>query len=226
MARAVVPGIPHHITQRGNRREDIFFSDSDRRRFLGLLRDYSSKEGLEILAYCLMGNHVHIVGVPGAAGSLARTLKPVNMLYARHVNTVKGWCGRVWQERYFSCPMDARHCLMAVRYVECNPVRAGLVSEAEDYPWSSAAAHARHLSDSLLGDQHGWLESVGDWSDWLHAGEDEEMLGRLRASTRAGCPLGSAEFAERLERSLGRRLRPAAPGRPRGTRARTSSGNR
>ena len=115
MARVVVPGIPHHLTQRGNRREDVFFCDGDRQRFLQLLLEYSAKHGMEILAYCLMTNHVHFVSVPAQADSLARVMKPVDLPYAQHVNWNQGICGRLWQGRFFSCPLDEEHLWAAIR---------------------------------------------------------------------------------------------------------------
>lgn len=211
----VVPGIPHHVTQRGNRCEDIFFGDADRHHFLQLLERYSRRNGLGVLAYCLVSNHVHLVVVPEGAGSLAATLKPVNLLYARHVNERQGWCGRVWQERHFSCPMDAAHCLAATRYVEFNPVRAGMVSSADEYVWGSGAGHAGRRRDPLLSDRAGWLAGIDDRSAWLHAGEEGERITRLMLHTRTGRPLGNDGFTERLESELGRRLRSRRRGRPR-----------
>jgi len=105
MARVVVPGIPHHLNQRGNRREDVFFSDDDRQRYPQLVIEYSAKHGIATLAYCLMTNHVHFVSVPARADSLARVLKPVDLRYAQHINRSQGISGRLWQGRFFSCPV-------------------------------------------------------------------------------------------------------------------------
>jgi putative transposase len=215
MARVVVRGIAHHITERGNRREDVFFSRADRTRFLDLLREYSAKAGLEVLGYCLMSNHLHLVAVPEYENSLARVLKPVNLRYAHYINRRKGWCGRVWQERFYSCPMDQSHCLAAVRYVERNPVRARLVTRAEEYPWSSAAGHSGRRVDPLLSDRRGLLAGIDDWSTWLRATEDRELLERLRLHTRTGRPLGTDVFIRRIESATRRRLRPLPHGRPR-----------
>ena len=215
MARVVVPGVAHHVTQRGNRRGDVFFSDADRRHLLRLLGEYSQDCGLEILAYCLMTNHIHLVAVPGHENSLARVLKPVNLRYAQYVNRIQGWCGRLWQERFYSCPMDPGHTLVAVRYVERNPVRAGLVPGAEDYPWSSAAGHTGRKVDSLLSDRQSLLSGIDNWSDWLKADDDIERVSRLKLYTRTGRPLGSEAFAQMVEVKTGRELRPKPHGRPR-----------
>jgi putative transposase len=211
----VVPGLPHHLTQRGNRREDVFFADADRRRFLGLLSEYSIRYGLELLAYCLMNNHVHLVVVPEREASLGLVFKPVNLLYARYLNRRKGWCGRLWQERFFSCPMDRNHTLVATRYVEQNPVRAGLVPVAEEYRWSSAAGHTGKRVDPLLSDRQGWLSGVGDWSHWLHETDDVGDLAVLRLRTKTGRPCGSAAFVEKLSATTGRPLQLRPRGRPR-----------
>jgi len=216
MARVVAPGVPHHITQRGNRRENIFFVRSDYRRYLRLLGEYAPERGLEILAYCLMPNHVHIVAVPADEGSLASVLKPVHLRYAQHVNRARECPGRVWQGRYYSCPLDPAHTAAAVRYVECNPVRAGLESRAANYEWSSAAAHVGLRRDRLLApDVEKWV-SVADWTDWLGELEAEDLVSRLRLHTRTGRPLGADGFVERLETESGRRLHAFRAGRPRG----------
>jgi len=215
MSRVVIPGVAHHVTQRGNRREDVFFSDADRRRYLQLLGEYSPDAGLEILGYCVLSNHLHLVVVPEHGSSLARVLKPVNLRYAQYINERKGWSGRVWQGRFFSCPMDARHCLVAVRYVERNPVRARLVKQAEEYAWSSAAGHTGQRVDPLLSDRQGLLGSIDDWTDWLRTGAEDETLDRLRLYTRTGRPLGAPEFIERVERLTKRVLDPRPRGRPR-----------
>lgn len=213
----MVAGVPHHVTQRGNRREPVFFSEKDWQRYLELLGRYSAERGLGIVAYCLMTNHVHLVAVPPEAYVLGAVLKPVHPRYAQHVNWTQRLSGRLWQGRFFSCPMDDAHALAAIRHVEQNPVRAGLVARAEEYPRSSAAAHAGLRGDALVSDPTGLVEQAGiaDWGAWLREQEDPQAVEQLRASTRTGRPLGSAEFIERLERLTHRHLRPKKTGRPR-----------
>ena len=215
MARVVMPGEPHHVTQRGNRGQKVFFRKADRRRYLSLLAEYSAKHGLSIQAYCLMTNHVHVIVVPPDAGSLAATLKPVHLRYAQEINRRLDVTGVFWQGRFFSCPLDAKHFWAAVRYVEANPVRAGIVERAEDYPWSSAAARCGLRGDVGLAELPSEAGPARDWSTWLAGREDTELVERVRLSTRTGRPAGSGEFIDRLQRFLGRTLRPKKGGRPR-----------
>lgn len=131
LARNVFPGIPHHITQRGNRREDVFFSDKDRQSCLAWLKEYSEKHSLEILAYCLMSNHIHIVAVLKTEENLQRLLKPLHIRCAQRINREKGWKGHLWQGRFFSLTLDEAYLWAAIRYVERNPVRAKMHRKAE-----------------------------------------------------------------------------------------------
>jgi len=220
IARVVVGGIPHHVTQRGNRGADVFFTSQDRQRYLELLGRYAAERGLGIIAYCLMTNHVHLVAVPPEPYVLGAVLKPVHLRYAQHVNWTRKEHGRLWQGRFYSCPMDDAHALAAIRYVEQNPVRAGLVNRAEDYAWSSAAAHCGQRGDALLSDPSGLLERTGieDWSRWLREREDGLKVEQLRGKTRTGRPLGDESFIDRLEKLTHRILRPRKAGRPRKSR--------
>ncbi|MCK4623817.1 MAG: transposase, partial [Phycisphaerae bacterium] len=189
LARIVVPDIPHHLTQRGNRREDIFFNEADRQKYLLLLKDQCELYRLEVWAYCLMTNHVHLVVVPKTADALGQAMRRMNSQYAAYVNQRQGLCGHLWQGRFFSCPLDERHFWSAVRYVERNPVRAGLVERAEEYPWSSAAAHCGMRKDSLVSGDLEKSDHVGDWQGWL-LDEEEADVERLRRHTKTGRPCG------------------------------------
>jgi putative transposase len=204
--------MPHHLTQRGNRREEIFFAPADRDKYAALMRDCSLRHGLTILAYCWMTNHVHLVAVPASAYSLAKTLRDAHTAYALYVNRREHLSGHLWQGRFFSCVLDEWHLQAAVRYVERNPVRAGLAKRAEDWPWSSAAAHCGLRSDALLSGPLPWADEVADWSGWL-AEPDDGQAGAIRSATHTGRPCGSAKFIQGLENTLGRILRPAKRGR-------------
>ena len=215
IARVVIPGIAHHITQRGNRRYNVFFSDGDRQEFLRLIFEYSTQAGLLILAYCLMTNHIHLIGIPALALTLAKVFKPVHTQYAQHFNTGVGSRGRVWQSRFYSCPVDNDHLWRAIRYVERNPVRAGMAIRAEDYAWSSARAHCGLRADPLLAHLPEPKPCAPEnWSAWLHDIEHENVLKKLRLCTRTGRPCGTESFVDELEERLGRRLHALPRGRP------------
>jgi len=215
----VVPGIPCHITQRGNRREDVFFCDDDRNLHLKPLLEYGRKHGLTVKGYCLMTNHLHLVAVPETEKSLCDVFKPVHLRYAQHVNWTRGITGHVWQGRFFSCALDDAHYIQALRYVERNPVRAGMVDRAEDYPWSSAAGHCGMREDVFAADREGLTEQVGDWRTFLAEQDNPEETEQLRLHTRTGRPLGGIMFLNLLETVLNRTVRPRKAGRPRKERA-------
>lgn len=218
IARTVFAGIPHHITQRGNRREDIFFSDEDRNKYLEWLHDYSQRHKVDVLAYCLMTNHVHLILVPRTESGLQDVLKPLHMRYAQYVNRNQGWKGHVWQGRYFSSPLDERYTWAAIQYVERNPVRAKIVRKAECYPWSSAAGHCHIKTDTLITKKAVWhkrFEAIGDWSDWLAESDETEALNTLRRNINKGLPCGKDTFIRKLERIAGRSLVFKPQGRPR-----------
>lgn len=209
IARTVIAGVPHHVTQRGNRREPVFFTDADRRAYLEWFGEYARKHGVDVLAYCLMTNHVHLVAVPASEDSLHKALRPLHMRYAQRINRSRGWKGHVWQGRFFSSALDEPYCRAAVRYVERNPVRAGMVAMAEDYPWSSAAAHCGLRADPLLADHSPWirsLEGTGNWSTWLAQGDDPPTADLLRRNADKGLPCGSERFVRKLEAATGRIL--------------------
>jgi putative transposase len=216
VARIVLPGLPHHVVQRGNNRHAVFFVDADRRVYLDLLAAQAQRYGFALLAYCLMTNHVHLIGVPDSPHALAKAIGRTHWLYAQYLNRRHRRSGHLWQNRFFSCPLDARHGWQACVYVERNPVRAGLVRLAWRYPWSSAAAHVGERRPEAPLDVAAWkrLWDTRGWRAELQRPEDEGMVRRLRRSTFAGRPLASDSFLSKLEHRLGRRLRPRPVGRP------------
>ena len=224
MARLVVPGVAHHITQRGNRRQPVFFGDDDYRTYLRLLGEWCGRGGLALWAYCLMPNHVHLIGVPATADSLRAAVAETHRRYTRHVNLREEWRGHLWQERFHSFPMDETSLLHAVRYVELNPVRAGLVRDPGRWPWSSAAARLAGRTDPLLAPAPP-LEGQGPWRAFLRDGVDDDTLQRLRLTGRTGRPLGDDAFIERLERQTGRSLKPKRRGRKAKGTAKAQSSN-
>ena len=150
LARIVIPNTPHHITQRGNRRMEVFFNDDDYRFYIQHLKEAVEKSGTEVLAYCLMPNHVHIILVPSHEDGLRATLGDVHRQYTRRINARNKWTGHLWQGRFGSVPMDEEYLFNAIRYVSLNPVRARLVDRAEDWAWSSVRAHLAGQDDDLV----------------------------------------------------------------------------
>jgi putative transposase len=217
--RPIFPGVPHHVTQRGNHRERVFLDRGDPEAYLSLLHAYSRRHELEIFAYCLMPNHVHLVVRPGNADGMHRALRAVHSQYAQRVNRMRMISGHLWQGRYNSCALDANHFLNAIRYVELNPVKARLTRIAEDYAWSSAAAHCGRRLDPLLKpvESSSLLRGIADWAKWLAEGVPGECLENLRRNTRGNLPCGTEEFVAALEKSAGRSLR----FRPRGGQPKT-----
>ncbi len=215
-ARIVIPGCPHHVTQRGNNRQSVFFVDADRQVYLEYLLDASQRFDLRIEGYCLMTNHVHLVATPGYETSLGDTMKRTNQLYAQYVNRMHRRSGHLWQDRFFSCALDQSHFQKALVYVERNPVRARLVHKAWRWRWSSAPAHCGVEEKSDLLDIRSWKEDINfaRWKKLLERPEDEKLVCALRLATSRGRPLGSDAFIAKLETFLGRRLRALPIGRP------------
>ena len=194
--------------------------------YLGLMSEWCARCGVAAWAYCLMPNHVHLVLVPQTAEALARAVGEVHRRYTRRVNAREGWTGYLWQGRFGSSVMDTPHTLAAIRYVELNPVRAGLAPSPGEYPWSSARAHLEGKDDALVRVEP-MLSMVGDWAGYLAQDVDDAELSALRRHARTGRPLGSADFIALLEVNLGRflRKRKTGPKGPRITRKRHRDNN-
>jgi putative transposase len=216
-ARVVVPEIPHHVTARGNRREPIFFEDGDQDVYCDMLAEQTRKMGVAVWAYCLMPNHVHLILAPGDEAGLGRAVGECHRRYTAFVNARARWTGHLFDGRYASVAMDEAHLIAAVRYVSLNPVRAGLVSSADDWAWSSVRAHRAGANDGLV-EVRPILDRVEDFAALVSA--DPEIEARhtgavqaLRASERTGRPLGARDFVDDLERRLGRPLARRGAGR-------------
>jgi putative transposase len=185
----VVPGLPHHVTQRGARKQRTFFSESDYRMYIDILVKAKVEFGMQTWAYCLMPNHVHLIVVPGNKEGLARVFRKAHRAYAAIVNARQGWQGHLWQERFHSYVMDEEHLLSAVRYVEMNPVRAGLCKRPGDWPWSSYHAHIAGADDKLVSVRP-MLERIVDWNRFLSLAESDDQLNEIRSHTSSGRPIG------------------------------------
>jgi len=185
LVRLVVPEVPHHVTQRGNRRQATFFQDSDYRLYLTLLAEECARCAVQLWAYCLMPNHTHLLPVPASAAGLALAIGETHRRYTTLINGRQHWTGHLWQGRFYSYPLEGTHLLNAVRYIECNPVRAGLVELPWLYPWSSAAFRLG-LRDDLLVARDPLQSMVDDWRAFLAVDLAETELARFRQHTRTG----------------------------------------
>lgn len=215
-ARIAIPDIPHHITQRGNNRQDVFFVDDDRYVYLSFLKEHADKYGLAILGWCLMTNHIHLIARPSTPQSLAKALGRTHFRYTQYINRFHRRSGHLWQNRFFSCPLGREHFWQALRYVEQNPVRARLVRQAWTYPWSSAAAHLGGQDATGLLNLSYWrqISSQVDWRTALQQKQSEETIMQLRLNTHTGRPLAGDALISKLEKRLNKRLRPLPAGRP------------
>lgn len=214
IARVVVPDVPHHVTQRGNRREPIFFRPGDQALYRRLLAEQTRRRGVEVWAYCLMPNHVHLILTPSDEVGLGLAVGEAHRRYTSFVNARAGWTGHLFQARFASVPMDEAHLIAAARYVTMNPVRARLAARAEDWPWSSARAHIAGADDGLV-TVRPLLQRTGNFTVFLADGEDADASQTIRAAETTGRPLGDANFIKGLERTLGRKLTRGPPGPPR-----------
>jgi putative transposase len=213
IARVVIPGFPHHITQRGNRRQQTFFNEGDYAAYLELMVEWCQKEGVEIWAYCLMPNHTHLIAVPSSEESLRRAIGEAHRRYTRRINFREKWRGYLWQGRFASFVMDEPYLIAAARYVELNPVRARLAVRPEDWPWSSARAHLTGQDDCLVMVDP-LLSMIGDWRGLLNSALPEGELEEMRRHSRTGRPLGAEAFLDNLEGLIGRVLKVQKGGRP------------
>ena len=222
IARVVVPGLPHHVTQRGNRRQETFFVDADYADYRALIAASCKRCGTQVWAYCLMPNHVHLILVPSTEDGLRGALGEAHRRYTRMINLRQGWRGHLWQERFHSFVMDEPHLLAAARYIERNPVRAGLCKTPEQWPWSSARAHLSGRDDELVRVQP-LLDLIPDWSHYLVDEPVEPLVDAFHRHIRTGRPLGSNAFLSGVEARLGRVLRARKPG-PKPQRKESDSG--
>ena len=216
--RLIEAGLAFHVTARGNYRQTVFFSDHDRAEYLDLLQRYAGVEGLEILGWCAMTNHVHLLVVPQRRESLSRCLQRVQSEYSRRLNQRHGpRTGHLWQSRFYSCPLEGQAVWTVLRYIECNPVRAGLVPEAWESGWSSAAVHCSFQPAPAFLSAREWaaLWSAQRWQSVLAHGQDERQIAAIQEASRRGLPFGSDQFVKQMGHRAGRNLIARSVGRPR-----------
>lgn len=216
IARIVGIGYPHHIIQRGNNRQNIFFDQEDRRLYLKLLEKYSLQCGCMIHAYCLMKNHVHLLAVPQNSYSLAKTMQKLSLRFTQHINKKYERTGRLWECRFFSALVDKETYLWSVgRYIERNPVRAKIVSNPDEYQWSSAQANSS-------GKEMGFIRPIweGDtkreeYITFLNKPDKKEEIEIIEKSTISGKPIGTGEFLIQMVEALDITINMRPKGRPR-----------
>ena len=207
LPRIVIPGLPHHVTQRGNRRAQTFFEDGDYKLYEALLGEAARKAEAEIWCYCLMPNHVHMIIVPSDEDGLRRTFANAHRRYTGYINARMRVTGHLWQGRFGSVVMDEERLAHAVQYVSMNPVRAGLVERAEEWRWSSVASHLSGQDNELV-KVGPVLDRYGDFATFLAQEEvASEVFKRLRQSETTGRPLGSADWIDKLTAMTGRELK-------------------
>ena len=216
IARIVAVGLPHHITQRGNYRQDVFLDDNDRVQYLSWFNEYSTKFGLSILVYCLMQNHIHFIAIPSRKESLSKTFNSSHMRYSQYFNRKRKITGHLWQGRFYSCVLDEPHLITAARYIERNPVRASMVKKPWQWRWSSAQAHINNKRYLInLGNLFKLIDMPkSGWKEFIDSKDDPQTTKDIRKYTLSGRPLGTISFIEKLEKKFGRRLRALARGRP------------
>ena len=211
--RIVLAGVAHHVTQRGNNRQSIFIKDEDFRNYCYWVNEYAREYHVDVLAYCLMNNHVHFIVVPQDGEGMARLFRSAHMRYSQYFNYDRQMNGHVWQSRFFSSPLDDAHLLCAMRYVEQNPVKAGMVQRAWDYEYSSAKWHVGEKSHRYIFVKESILVDTRRWKKHLEEG-DLSMDEIIEANTQKGLALANKRIVEDWEQKLGVQLHAKQVGRP------------
>jgi len=211
-ARIVIPDTAHHITQRGNYGQSIFDNNTNYNKYCGWINEYAQKNSVNIIAYCLMNNHVHFIATPKQESSLAQLFNNTHMRYSQYLNKQRGLKGHLWQGRFYSCILDDVHLYRAIRYVENNPVRAKIVKKAWDYKWASASDHTGERKKPLIKLKD--TRDRKDWKEYLQE-NDSEMTEDIRIKTNRGLAVGTDKFVKKLEKLLNRSLQCLNQGRPR-----------
>ncbi len=220
IARAVAIDFPHHIIQRGNNRQKVFFAIDTRKKYLELVKEYALQWDASVLAYCLMTNHIHLLIKPHQEDSLAKMMQGVSQGYAKYINRRYKRTGRLWESRYYSCVVDEESYLWQVAwYIEKNPKRAGLVRQEEDYPYSSARAHVLDVPDKVLTEELFDTEERNGYIEFLKTEPTDKEISNIRKATKIGRPkigrpLGDENFIIKIGRLLGRHFLKTAPAKP------------
>jgi putative transposase len=212
IARVIAPDFPHHIVQRGNRSQNVFFVKKDYIEYLQLLHTHAKRFKTNILAYCLMPNHVHIIAVPEQKESLAQAIGETHRKYTRIINERHNWRGYLWQGRFSSYVLDEPYLLAAARYILLNPVKAGIVKCPQDYQWSSIKHHLKKEKSPIINDIF-LTDIISDWEEFLQQKVNENDIKLFKLHERTGRPLGQSVFIEKLGKNLNRDFKKRKPGR-------------
>ena len=210
--RIIIPNTPHHVVNRGNRRQDVFFEEDDYIQYLEILAKFCIIYEVRIVSYCLMTNHIHLIAIPSEEYTLAKAIGDAHQAYTRMINFRYGWRGHLWQGRFFSCPMDEIYTARTARYIELNPVKAKMVKDFGDYKYSSAGFHlGKHLNDPVI--KEPYIDfSAEEWREYVEEGIDEEEEGKIEVQTQTGKPLGEEGFISKIEKLTGLELTAKKPG--------------
>jgi putative transposase len=226
LPRIDLAGIPQHVIQRGNNRSVCFFAEADYAFYLECLNKASVRYECEVHAYVLMTNHVHLLLSPAGVGVVAHMMQSIGRSYVRYINGAYKRTGTLWEGRYKASLIDSeRYLLTCYRYIELNPVRAGIVQRAEDYPWSSHATHVKEVPSSVIVDHPLYVALGKDAKEralayqalFSHQSDDDDDLKLIRSEANRSGVLGGERFKDEIEAALARRVRPGKAGRPRVT---------
>ncbi len=214
-ARVILAETPHHISQRGNRGEPVFFEKADFEAYRAIMAEQCRARGIAIWAYCLLPNQIHLIALPRQADDLARAVGEAHRRYTRYINEKKDWRGHLFQDRFYSYAMDEGAVADAAHFIETLPVISGIAPKADNYLWSSAKSHLRGREDSFISPDRPLLDRVPDWQSFLSMPLPRKVMDDIALHLQTGRPRGGAWFLDTIEEKLGRRVRALPVGRPR-----------
>lgn len=213
-ARVTLAGIPHHVSQRGNRGEPVFFEKADFESYRAFMAAQCAEHNIEIWAYCLLPNQIHLIAQPHRPDDLARAIGEAHRRYTCYINEKKAWRGHLFQDRFDSYAMDEGALTDAAHFIETLPVMARIAPKAGNYLWSSAKAHLQNRDDSFVVPQKPLLDRVSDWEAFLSMPLPRKIMDDIARHLQTGRPRGGNHFLNDVEQTLGRRVRALPVGRP------------
>lgn len=213
-ARIILADTPHHVSQRGNRGEPVFFERADFETYKALMAEQCAAHDVSIWAYCLLPNQVHLIACPQKPDNLARAIGEAHRRYTRYINEKKDWRGHLFQDRFYSCALDETAVTDAGHFIETLPVTAGIAPKPDSYLWSSAKAHLQDRDDNLLAPYKPMTSMVYDWANYLSMPLPRKIMDDIALHLQTGRPRGSDLFLDSIEETLGKRVRALPVGRP------------